>query len=133
MVSDDRSVLRKTDEEWAALAKQGTDVDRIVSYWSDDARVYPPGAPVLEGRQAIRDFVGESLATPGFSVSWEPAEVFVQPGDSLGYTTGRNQFTFPDSTGKIVSTQGRYVTVWRRESNGAWKCVIDIWNDAPQG
>ena len=131
MASDDRTLLRNTDEEWAALARQGTDVERIVSFWSDDAKVYPPGEPLLDGKQAIREFVTGSLKTPGFSVSWEPLEVMVTPGESLGYTTGRNRFTFPHSSGQIVTSHGRYVTVWRKESNGAWKCVIDIWNTAP--
>jgi len=131
MATDDRTLLRSTDEEWSTLAAQGADVDRIVSYWSDDAKVYPPGAPILEGKQAIRDFIAASLKTPGFRVSWEPAEVVVAPGESIGYTAGRNRLTFPDSSGNIVTSLGRYVTVWRKNADGAWKCVIDIWNNAP--
>jgi ketosteroid isomerase-like protein len=23
------------------------------------------------------------------------------------------------------------VTVWRKNADGAWKCVVDIWNNAP--
>ena len=130
MATDDRAALRRTDEEWSALAAQGADVDRIVSYWSDDAKVYPPGAPILEGKQAIRDFIAASLATPGFTVSWEPADVVVAPGESIGYTAGRNRLTFPDSSGNLVTSAGRYVTVWRKDPDGAWKCVIDIWNNA---
>ena len=131
MAFDDRTLLRNTDEEWAALARQGGDVDQIVSFWSDDAKVYPPGAPILAGKPAIRDFVAASLRTPGFSVSWQPTEVVVVEGENIGYTTGRNRFTFPDSTGKIVTSGGRYVTVWRKDADGAWKCVIDIWNNEP--
>ena len=132
MAIDDRTALRRTDEEWSALAAQGADVDRIVSYWSDDAKVYPPGAPILEGKQAIRNFIAASLTTPGFMVSWEPAEVVVAPGESISYTAGRNRLTFPDSSGNIVTSLGRYVTVWRKNADGAWKCVIDIWNSAPE-
>jgi ketosteroid isomerase-like protein len=131
MAADDQALLRNTDEEWSRVAKQGADVDQIVSYWSDDAKVYPPGAAVLEGTQAIRDFVAASLKTPGFSVSWEPVEAVVAPGETMGYTTGRNRLTFPDSSGTIVSYQGRYVTVWRKDANASWKCVIDIWNGEP--
>ena len=131
MTTDDRILLRKTDEEWSALAREGTDADRIVSFWSDDAKVYPPGAPILEGKRAIREFVAASLKTPGFSVSWEPADVVVAPGASMGYTTGSNRLTFPDAAGHIVTFEGRYVTVWRKSNDGTWKCVIDIWNNKP--
>jgi ketosteroid isomerase-like protein len=37
----------------------------------------------------------------------------------------------PDSAGKPQTEDGRYVTVWRRESDGEWRCVIDIWNAGP--
>ena len=131
MITDDRALLRTVDEEWSALARQGSDVDRIVSFWSDDAKVYPPGAPILEGKPAIRDFVAASLKIPGFSVSWEPTEVVVAPGGMMGYTIGRNRFTFPDASGTKTTSEGRYVTVWRKNGDGAWRCIIDIWNNGP--
>jgi hypothetical protein len=38
----ERQRLVQRDAEWAALASQGQDVERILSFWTDDARVYPP-------------------------------------------------------------------------------------------
>jgi ketosteroid isomerase-like protein len=131
MITDERELLRAVDKEWSAVARQGADVDRIVSFWSDDAKVYPPGAPILEGQPAIRDFVAASLKIDGFSVSWEPAEVVVGSGGTIGYTTGRNRFTLPDASGNETTSEGRYVTVWRKDADGAWRCTIDIWNNGP--
>ena len=37
----------------------------------------------------------------------------------------------PDPTGKIVSSPGRYVTVWKKDDAGRWRCAIDFWNEAP--
>jgi ketosteroid isomerase-like protein len=31
----------------------------------------------------------------------------------------------------LESTHGRSVTVWRRDGDGEWRCVVDISNDAP--
>jgi hypothetical protein len=58
--------LLHQDAEWAELASVGRDVDKIVSYWSDDAVLIFPGQPVLEGKPAIRAYVEASLKTPGF-------------------------------------------------------------------
>ncbi len=132
MTRDEKAILLKTDQEWAASASQGIDVERIISFWSDDAKIYPPRSPVVEGKQAIREFVIGSLKMPGFSVMWEPVEVVVAPGGDMGYTTGRNRFTIPDGSGNLLTMRGRYVTVWRRETSGTWKCVIDIWNSEPE-
>lgn len=127
----ERASLREADLEWAAVAAEGKDVDRIVSYWSDDATVFAPSEPLVKGKAAIREFVSRSLSVPGFSVSWRPTEVVVAPSGHLGYTTGENPFTFPGDDGNLVTVRGRYVTVWRKTADGRWECVIDIWNAAP--
>ncbi len=130
-VEAERASLRQADQDWAATAAAGADVERIIAYWTDDAKVYPPGMPVVEGKAAIREFVAGSMQIPGFEVSWQPEEVIVSPDGQLGYTTGTNRFTAPDPQGNLVTTLGRYITVWRKESDGSWKCVIDIWNTGP--
>ena len=52
----------------ADLATAGKDIEKIVSYWSDDAVLIFPGQPVLEGKAAIRAYVTASLNTPGFKI-----------------------------------------------------------------
>jgi len=124
-----RTELRQTDEAWAAAASEGKDAEKIVSFWADDAKVYPPGAPVIEGKAAIREFINGALSAPGFSANWDVHEVVVSPDGKMGYTLGVDQFTEADSTGALLTMKGRYVTFWRKESSGNWKCVIDIWNE----
>jgi len=125
-----RAALLKADIEWAATAGT-TDVERIVSFWTDDAVIYPPRQAAVAGKAAIRRYVGDSLKIPGFSVSWKPAAAVVSASGDLGYTTGTNSFTFPDDHGRPTTSNGRYVTVWRKERDGRWRCVVDFWNDAP--
>jgi ketosteroid isomerase-like protein len=126
-----RNDLLRRDGEWAASAGT-TDVEKIVSYWSDDAVVTPPHEVPVAGKPAIRKFVDESLKVPGFSVRWKPAEAVVSSSGDLGYTTGENVFTFPDATGKVAPHPGRYVTVWKKDDAGQWRCVVDFWNEAPE-
>lgn len=126
-----RNELLRRDGEWAAAAGT-TDVERIVSYWSDDAVITPPHEAPVAGKPAIRKFVDDSLKVPGFSVRWKPAEAAVSSAGDLGYTTGENVFTFPDSSGKVATHPGRYVTVWKKDDAGQWRCVIDFWNEAPE-
>ena len=126
-----RAAILKTDVEWAAAAGGTTDVERIVSYWTDDAVIYPPRETPVAGKAAIRRYVGDSLKIPGFAISWKPADAVVSASGDLGYTTGTNSFTFPDAQGRPTTSNGRYVTVWRREADGRWRCVVDFWNEAP--
>lgn len=127
---DAKELLLATDREWSQTAASG-DVDRIVAFWTEDAEVVPPGAPVIRGKAAIREFVTESLAIPGFRITWRPDHVSVSADGTLGYTTGVNWVTVPERDGALTTIEGRYATVWRRDAAGSWKCAVDIWNSGP--
>ena len=50
-------MLLRRDAEWADLATKGKDIDKIVSYWTDDAR----GTRELPTRpRTLRDRIGRS-------------------------------------------------------------------------
>lgn len=125
----ERDALLATDNEWAQVAAT-RDVERIVSYWTDDAVIYSPGEAPVEGKAAIRQFVGESLKMPGFAITWTPLKAEVS--GQLGYTTGTNAFTIPKPEGGTTTVAGRYVTIWRKSADGKWRCVVDSWNAAPE-
>ena len=128
--SDIKSLLA-TDREWAKLAGESKNADSVLAYWTEDARVVMPGAPILAGKPAIRGMVEGSMKTPGFHVTWTPDSGVVSGSGDLGYTYGTNEFTAPDSTGKLVTTRGRYLTVWRKGSDGRWRCVEDVASPGP--
>ena len=124
--------LLKRDREWADLAAAGKDVEKIASYWSEDAIVIPQGQPVVEGKAAIRDFVASSLQIPGFRIHWVSERVSFSPDGRLAYMNGKNTMTVPGANGTLVTLAGRGITIWRLEADGQWRCVVDIWNDPPR-
>jgi ketosteroid isomerase-like protein len=123
--------LLKRDAEWAEAAAAGKDVDKIVSYWADDAVVIPQGQPVAEGKEAIRAFVTGSLRIPGFRIHWVSDKISFSPDGQLAYMRGSNEITLAGPTGAMLTLPGRGISIWRREPDGQWRCVVDIWNDAP--
>jgi ketosteroid isomerase-like protein len=124
------AALMQASRDWAAAAGSG-DVERILSYWAEDAIVLPPDRPALIGKPAIREFVRQSLAAPGFSITWEPEAATVAPAGDLGYLVERNRLTFVDGSGNVATQHGKGVTIWRKDPTAGWKCVIDIWNASP--
>lgn len=127
----ERAALLELDRQWREAAEANEDVELIVSYWSDDAKVIPPGQPPVVGKEALREMVSSFMEIPGFSVSWESEEVHVSADGRMAWMYGTNAFTFPDEEGNLVTTPGRAVTVWRKNENGEWKCAVDIWNEGP--
>jgi uncharacterized protein (TIGR02246 family) len=124
-------LLLARDQEWAATAMEGRDVEKTISYWSDDAAIIPPGQPIVEGKAAIRTFVTESFKVPGFRVHWVSKDVKFSPDGKLAYMRADNEMTLPNGDGTTRTLAGRAVTIWRRDADGQWRCVIDTWNDPP--
>jgi len=127
----ERKRLLQRDAEWASLSSEGQDVERILSFWTEDALVFPPGLPALRGTAALRSYVEGALAIPGFRITWSSSEASLSPDGQLAYVVSTNAVTMPGPDGQLVTTNGRAVTVWRREPDGDWRCGIDIWNDEP--
>jgi len=124
------TALLARDAEWATTAAEGKDVEKTISYWSDDAVIIPPGLAIVEGKAAIRSFVSDAFKIPGFKVHWVSKDVKFSPDGKLAYMRSDNQMTTPGPDGKLMTQSGRAVTVWRRDPDGQWRCVVDTWNDS---
>ena len=107
------------------------DIEAIMREWAENAVMLPPGMPMLEGKPAIRGYVEAALRNPGFHIRWEPTSAYVAASGDLAYMIERNVVTVPNSEGNPVITHGKAVTVWRRDDDGRWKNVVDIWNEDP--
>lgn len=123
--------LAQRDADWSKLSLQGKDIEKIVSYWSDDAQVLQPGLPPIDGKVAIRTFVTESLKIAGFKIHWVSEKPVLSPDGKMAYLLSSVETTAPGANGALETTHGRSVTVWRRDGDGQWRCVVDISNDAP--
>jgi ketosteroid isomerase-like protein len=124
--------LLKRDAEWAALASEGRDIDRILSYWTDDAVVLAPDFPPIIGKIALRGYVENSLRIPGFEISWKSSEVHLSSDQNFAYMFSENSVTMNGPEGAPLTTRGRGITIWRREPDEQWRCTVDIWNEGPR-
>jgi ketosteroid isomerase-like protein len=125
------SKLAQRDADWSSVSFEGKDIERIVAYWSDDAHLLQPGLPPIDGKAAIRAFVTASLKIPGFRIHWVSEKPVFSPDGKMAYLLSNVETTAPGANGALESTRGRSVTVWRRDADDAWRCVVDISNDAP--
>lgn len=130
-VTAEQQKLLRRDADWADAAAAGKDLEKIVSYWSDDALVIEPGQPVYEGKAAIRAYVAASLKTPGFKIHWVSEKPVFSPDGRMAYMLGVDEMTVPGPAGALVTLHMRGVSVWRRGSDGEWLCVVDIANEPP--
>jgi uncharacterized protein (TIGR02246 family) len=119
--------LRDLDAQWSAAAG-AKDIEKTVSFYSEDAIVMPPNAPADTTKEAIRKGWQELLASPGLVISWKTTKVEVAKSGDLACLSGTYELTMNDPTGKPINDRGKYVEVWEKRTDGKWKVAADIWN-----
>ena len=119
--------LGELDKTWsdAAAAK---DVDKVISYYAGNALVLPSNAPAATTKEAIRAIWKDLLTTPGTKISWKPFKIEAAQSGELAYITGTYQMTINDAKGKPAKENGKYVEVFKKQADGSWKVIVDIWN-----
>jgi uncharacterized protein (TIGR02246 family) len=128
----DEKALRENEAVWNKdwVAK---DLEKLVSHYADDASLLIPQIPLLKGKDAVRGGIKHLLDDPAGSLSFTTESVEVSTSGDLAYTRGSYTIVETDEkTKQPVREQGKYVTVYRKGTDGSWKAVIDMNNaDAP--
>jgi ketosteroid isomerase-like protein len=123
--------LLRRDAEWADLASAGKDVEKVVSYWSDDAVLMFQGQPVLEGKAAVRAYVTACFNAPGFKIHWVSQKPVFSPDGKFAYMRGADEATVPGPNGGTRTMHSRGISIWRLDPDNQWRCVVDISNEEP--
>jgi ketosteroid isomerase-like protein len=59
-------------------------------------------------------------------IAWEPFKAEAAKSGEIGYTLGNWKFVTKDST-----YYGNYYTIWKKQTDGSWKFVVDGGNGTP--
>ena len=125
----ERTALMDTDRAW--FASQG-DEGKFASFVAENAVWLPAGIPLVSGKERYLAVSSELFAAPGTRLTWQPSSAEVSESADLGYTIGSYELTVNDANGDPVTSLGKYLTVWRKETDGQWRVVADCFNsDAP--
>ena len=115
-----------------ALASESHVIGFVAAYakaMASNARKLDGGEQPAIGRASILALMARYPA--GLSIDWTPEEAVVAESGELGFTWGRYVASVHDSNGKLVVQYGKYLDVWQRQSDGAWRWIADIGNGNP--
>jgi ketosteroid isomerase-like protein len=122
----DEAAIREADEKWAKAAG-AHDLDATVSFYSDDAVLLPPNSPILTDKKSIREG-WVPLVGPDAAINWNVTKVDVARSGELGYIYGTYTLAMKGANGKVDNDKGKMIEVWKKQVDGKWKCVADIFN-----
>lgn len=99
-------------------------LEGFLSFLSDSAMTLQPDTTFIQGIAGFRD-VWAGLNNPNFHIVWHPVHAYASACGDLGYSTGVAEYWREANGEKTRQGSSKYLTVWRRQADGAWKVVFD--------
>ena len=116
--------IRDTEKAFSDLAQKDGVAKAFEAYCANDV-VMMRNNKLVKGKDGLKAYFSHQTSSTHFKLSWKPDFVDVSSSGDLGYTYGKYQLTYKDSTGAQVQNTGIFHTVWKRQPDQSWKFVWD--------
>lgn len=124
-IEKEKESLKNADIAFSNLSKQKGMKAAFIQYMDSAAVILRPGRSPMRGMLAGQ-YIYNSVDT-SYILTWVPRAVEISATGDLGYTYG----VWTSYQKKWLSdslSQGTYVTIWKKQSDGNWKFVLDSGN-----
>jgi uncharacterized protein (TIGR02246 family) len=126
--AQDETAIRAAAQDWGK-AIEDKNLDQTLSYYAADAWVYPQNAPIAKTADQRRSVWTAFFATPGASnMEGDITRVEVARSGDLAVEYDTFAMTMNDKKGKPITETEKYVVTWKKQADGKWKVIADIWN-----
>jgi ketosteroid isomerase-like protein len=126
-MTKEAKALAKIDASMSAAARSHN-LDLMVSSYTEDAVLYPPNEPWVSGSAGIKGFWSALITNPNMEGGWVPTHAEVSSSGDMGYTTGEYTLAFKSADGKTSQEKGKYLEVWKKNKEGQWKLIRDMFS-----
>jgi ketosteroid isomerase-like protein len=113
--------IQQADVDFSNFSREHGMRKAFLEYIDDDGIMMRDNAMPIIGANAI-DYI-TSMNDSSIVLTWEPRGGDIAASGDLGYTYG--VYEMKDSANV---QKGTYVTIWKKQSNGRWKFVLDSGN-----
>jgi ketosteroid isomerase-like protein len=123
VVSDDlRKAMKETTERFCYKVVGEGKFEEIDHVYTVEARILPPGAPLMRGREAIKQFWQAGIAALGIKGARLTTIELEMAGDTA-VEIGEAELHLGENGTAIA----KYIVHWKRV-DGQWLWDKDIWN-----
>jgi uncharacterized protein (TIGR02246 family) len=119
-----KRAIDKGNAEWIEAWEKG-DPEMLAAIFTDDAVMLSQGGTVFKGRQQILERQKAAMQSVTRPVKVSVITVKIWLDGHTAYETGKYKYEYTEK-GKPTTEEGRYVTTWKRQSDGSWKLSMDM-------
>lgn len=106
------------EKAFAKLSEETSTKNAFVHFLGDSSILFRPGPVPGKATWEAAEEENDLLA-------WKPVFADISAAGDLGYTTGPFEYKAARTDEKVAGT-GHFVSVWKKEKDGAWKVALDI-------
>jgi ketosteroid isomerase-like protein len=119
--------LVEAERAFARTSLQKGIRESFIEFFADDGIGFDPH-PIKVKEAYLKQ--PAPATRPPVVLDWQPVYADVSRAGDLGYTTG--PYTFTNNSPEKKSTHyGFYFSIWKKQSDGSWKVVVDCGIDTP--
>lgn len=123
----DSDALKAADAALTQAVTKG-DLEKVASFYADDAVLMPTAEPLISGKAAIRDEWRHIFGIPGIQSESALKHIDVSRSGDMGYTRGIYTSRMAGPKGEPLTEPGKWLSIWRRQTDGQWRIVAEIYN-----
>ncbi len=116
------------EHKFAAAVAEGGGATFASYFDKDGVTLANRQAPQI-GQAAIAAHATWSPST--YQLTWKPDGGELSAAGDMGYTWGQYEGRSLGAAANGAVERGRYMTIWKKEPDGAWKIILDSSNEDP--
>ena len=113
--------LIMADRDFSSLSEKEGMHKAFLEFIADSGVLLRDNAYPLVGKTTLATLFSKGSDT-SFVLTWDPVYEKISSSADLGYTYGYYTRKVK-STGEVI--RGTYLTIWKKQSDGTWKFVLD--------
>ena len=122
----DVAVIESLRDEFIAL-NNASDAAGLAGLYTNDAVLMPPNQEAVAGNQAIESWFQTTFDQ--FTIEFTLASDELEVVGDLAFDGGSYMIALtPQADGEPMEERGKYILILRKQVDGSWKLVRDIWN-----
>jgi ketosteroid isomerase-like protein len=121
--------LAKIRETWVRDLR-AKKLEPILKFYAPNAVFLQPSGERITGSAAIRSLFQSIMSTFNSDLTLQSHNL--ETSGDLAYDSGDFQETLTNvATGAKISSKGSYITIFKRQPNGSWQIVQQVWTGSP--
>ena len=123
-LTEARKAIDKGNAQWIE-AWDKADASLIAGLFAADGVLLGRNGKSFKGPNQILERMKTVMEAAGKGVKATVTTVDLWLIGDTAYETGKYSYTSQEK-GQPVTDEGRYVTIWRRQSDNSWKIIVDM-------